>query len=270
MKAAALCRRWCPSWRSSCPPATASSRWGDLPPEGRPQTRGGRLREAVAGWRRASRSSRSTTSPSRSTTPAAGPDRRAASLRDGRGPLPPQPHGGGSHFRGSPVVRLRGVLNSKKRPTSAAVSVIGALGTSRSSRPLPPCGRRSRWTPRDREGRGRRAVPQRIDDGRGGPDGPPPAHGPAARDPDPGEGAADIDLPAVTSAGADRRARMPLESRCPGARRTGPAVDLVHFKPRLVKTRRAGGGRRERRRRRVSSARTTRRAPASGGQGKGK
>jgi len=33
-----------------------------------------------------------------------------------------------AHFRGSPVVRLRGVLNSKKRPDlAAAVSVIGAL-----------------------------------------------------------------------------------------------------------------------------------------------
>jgi len=44
-----------------------------------------------------------------------------------------------AQFRGSPVVRLRGALNVKKRPSlAAAVNVIGALEGSPSTRPAAP------------------------------------------------------------------------------------------------------------------------------------
>ena len=53
-----------------------------------------------------------------------------------------------AQFRGSPIVRLRGALNSKERPDlAAAVNVIGALEDIQVERVLVhPAGRRSRWT----------------------------------------------------------------------------------------------------------------------------
>ena len=181
-----------------------------------------------------------------------------------------------AQFRGSPVVRLRGALRSKKRPDlAAAVNVIGALegiqvepssSTLRariavdhigiekaagieqllSGATLDEVARMVRLQLKDR------LPPIQI----------------------PVKVQQSIDLPAVTHGpGADRRREDAAPGGgVPGARRAGAALDLRALPARRPREdgRRAGGGRRERRRGRGQPRRGRRRGrrPA-GGQGQG-
>ena len=146
-----------------------------------------------------------------------------------------------ARFRGSPVVRLRGALNLKERPDLAAVvNVIGALEEHR-RRPgqRHPEGPDRRRPHRDREGGRHRAAAERRDDGRGGPDGPPPDQGPLPPIQIPVKVQQSIDLPAVTTGpvridGATMPLQVAVSQVLAGQ---GLLWISVHFQPGdLVKT----------------------------------
>ena len=147
------------------------------------------------------------------------PDHRPAPVRDGRGPLPPQPHGGGGAVPRQPDrPAARGAQLEERPDLVAAVNVIGALeGIQVENVLVHPAGENRGGPHRHREGGGPRAGPERIDDGRGGAPRPPPARGPAAPGPDPGEGAAEHRLPGRhLGPGSDRRGEdAPRRRRCP-------------------------------------------------------
>ena len=235
-------------------------------PEGRAKREVDGLRESVARLEtrrarapaRRRRRSRSTTRLLRDLISAQLP------FDDGRRPLPPRLTEAEAQFRGSPIVRLRGALNSKKRPDlAAAVNVIGALEDIQVE---PSIVDPQAKIAVDHLGIEKAAGIEQLLSGSTMDevarmvrlqikDKLPPIQIPVKVQ-------QSIDLPAVTDgSGADRRREdAPPGGGVPGARRAGAALDRRALPARRPREdgRRAGGGRRERRRRRRSaSARTT-------------